>query len=147
MTRAREKLILVGSPRKLDKALERWARPATPYAAGTAKCMLDWVMQSLGGFREGQYDGKNGSVWRMALQPAEEANAPAAAQVILPPLSLNGTEDERIPLRNGRGCGAASGHPPDAGRTTPGAGDPRGAGGPPSHTQHRNRRSRPDAGL
>ena len=40
MTRARENLILVGSPRKLDKALERWTRPATPYAAGTAIVLL-----------------------------------------------------------------------------------------------------------
>ena len=99
MTRAREKLILVGSPRKLDKALERWTRPATPYAAGTAKCMLDWIMQSLGGFRNGQYDGKNGSVWRMALQPAEEASAPAAAETDLPPLSATGTDDERTKER------------------------------------------------
>ena len=95
MTRAREKLILVGSPRKTGQALERWKRPATPYAAGTAKCMLDWVMQSLGGFREGQYDGKNGSVWRMALQPAEEAAARTSAQATPPPLSLTGTEDAR----------------------------------------------------
>ena len=93
MTRARERLILVGSPRKLDQALERWSRPATPYAAGEAKCMLDWVMQSLGGFHEGQYDGKNGSVWRMTLQPAEEAAASAAARVTPPPLSLSGTTD------------------------------------------------------
>ena len=95
MTRARERLIMVGSPRKLNQALERWSRPATPYAAGTAKCMLDWVMQALGGFHEGQYDGKNGSVWRMALQPAEEASARAAAQITLPPLSITGTADQR----------------------------------------------------
>ena len=95
MTRARERLILVGSPRKIDKAMERWARPATPFAAGTAKCMLDWVMQSLGGFCEGQHDGKNGSVWRMALQPAEESAARAAAPVTLPSLSLTGTKDAR----------------------------------------------------
>ncbi len=54
MTRARERLILVGSPRRLDAAMEKWTRPATAYAAGTAGCMLDWVMQSLGGFREGE---------------------------------------------------------------------------------------------
>ena len=57
MTRARERLILVGSPRRPDTALEKWRRPATAYAAGTAGCMLDWVMQSLGGFREGEYIG------------------------------------------------------------------------------------------
>ena len=95
MTRARERLILVGSPRRLDQALDRWSRPATPYAAGSAGCMLDWVMQSLGGFHEGQYDGKNGSVWRMALQPAEETAASSAVKAVLPPLSLSGTEDPR----------------------------------------------------
>jgi ATP-dependent exoDNAse (exonuclease V) beta subunit len=52
-------------------------------------------MQSLGGFSEGQHDGKNGSVWRMALQAAEEAAARATAPVTLPPLSLTGTEDAR----------------------------------------------------
>ena len=93
MTRARERLILVGSPRRLDSALKRWARPATAYAAGSAGCMLDWVMQSLGGFREGQREGKNGSVWRMALQPAEEAAAPVAGKTVLPELSDEGTKD------------------------------------------------------
>ena len=52
-------------------------------------------MQSLGGFCEGQHDGKNGSVWRMALQPAEESAARAAAPVTLPSLSLTGTKDAR----------------------------------------------------
>ncbi|MBR5111567.1 MAG: UvrD-helicase domain-containing protein [Clostridia bacterium] len=93
MTRARERLILVGSPRRLDRALERWARPATAYAAGSAGCMMDWVMQSLGGFREGQHDGKNGSVWRMALQEAQEPDAVTEAKAVLPPLSPTGTED------------------------------------------------------
>ena len=94
MTRAREKLILVGSPRRLDAALETWQRPATAYAAGSAGCMLDWVMQSLGGFKEGEYIGKNGSVWRMALQPAEDLSAPPVARVIPPPLMLDTPPDD-----------------------------------------------------
>ena len=94
MTRARERLILVGSPRRLDRALERWARPATAYAAGNAGCMMDWVMQSLGGFHAGRYEGKNGSVWRMALQDAEEPGAVTAAKPVPPPLSATGTEDQ-----------------------------------------------------
>jgi len=75
MTRAREKLILVGSPRRLDTALRTWERPASAYAAGAAICMLDWVMTALGGFREGGHTGKNGSVWQMAYEPAEELTA------------------------------------------------------------------------
>lgn len=71
MTRARERLILMGSPKRIDACLERWARPATSSAAGSAACMLDWVMQSLGGLHENQYVAPNGSVWRMALRPAE----------------------------------------------------------------------------
>ena len=31
------------------------------------------------GFREGEKIGKNGSVWRMAYQIAEDLNAPAAS--------------------------------------------------------------------
>ena len=86
MTRARERLILVGSPRRLDRALEKWAQPATAYAAGSAGCMLDWVLTSLGGFREGQLTSPNGSVWRMALDPAQEVR-PQARAVFPPPLS------------------------------------------------------------
>ena len=75
MTRAREKLILLGSPQRLDRALQGWARPATAWAAGNAGCMLDWVMTALGGFREGEHIGKNGSVWHMHMQEAEELDA------------------------------------------------------------------------
>ena len=90
MTRAREKLILLGSPRRLSAALEKWNRPATAYAAGNASCMLDWVMEGLGGYREGQFIAENGSVWQMQKQPADELNAPAPALV----LSLPGLSDQ-----------------------------------------------------
>ena len=99
MTRARERLILVGSPRRLDTALEKWRRPATPYAAGAAGCMLDWVMQSLGGFHDGEYIGKNGSVWRMHMEKADELTAPALARVVPPSLALDAAPDERTQAR------------------------------------------------
>ncbi len=99
MTRARERLILVGSPRRLDAALEKWSRPATAYAAGAAGCMLDWVIQSLGGFREGETIGKNGSVWRMHMEKAEELSTPALARVIPPELFLDAAPDERTVAR------------------------------------------------
>ncbi len=98
MTRAKERLILVGSPRRLDTALEKWGRPATAYAAGTAGCMLDWVMQGLGGFREGEWIGKNGGVWRMALEKAEDLSAPSPARVAPPRLSQT-PPDEKTLLR------------------------------------------------
>ena len=81
MTRAKERLILVGSPRRLENALALWSRPATAYAAGSAGCMLDWVLESLGGFRAGEYIGKNGSVWRLALEQAEDLTALAPARI------------------------------------------------------------------
>ena len=101
MTRAREKLILVGSPRRLDSALERWGRPATAYAAGAADCMLDWVMESLGGFHPDTWVGNNGSVWQMRLEKAEALTAAAAAPCV--PLALmEGETDERTADRLGR---------------------------------------------
>ena len=93
MTRARERLILVGSPRRLSAALESWRRPATAFAAGNARCMLDWVMQSLGGFHEGEWTGKNGSVWQMHTEKAEDLTAPSPRAVILPSMDL-GAPDE-----------------------------------------------------
>ena len=97
MTRARERLILVGSPRRLDAALDTWARPAGAYAAGTAGCMLDWVMTSLGGFKKGEYIAPNGSVWRMALQEADDLSAPPASRVAaLPPLSATPPDEKTV---------------------------------------------------
>ncbi|MBE5786335.1 MAG: helicase-exonuclease AddAB subunit AddA [Clostridiales bacterium] len=99
MTRARERLILVGSPRRLSASLEKWARPATAWAAGAASCMLDWVMQSLGGFRTGQSMADNGSIWRMAFQPAEDLSTPAPHRVIALPAFAEGPGDERVKTR------------------------------------------------
>ena len=102
MTRARERLILVGSPRRLDTALESWRRPATAFAAGSARCMLDWVMASLGGFREGEYISENGSVWRMALASAEELAVPAARRAAEPLPLTDGPADEKTAARLSR---------------------------------------------
>ena len=99
MTRARERLILVGSPRRLQNALDLWRAPATAASAASASCMLDWVMESLGGFREGEHIGKNGSVWRMSLEKAEALSAPAPARIAPPPLDLAGKPDERTVRR------------------------------------------------
>ena len=93
MTRARERLILVGSPRRLDRALEAWSRPATAFSAGTANCMLDWVMQSLGGFQNGEYTGKNGSLWRMALEKADDLTAPVPPPAAPTPLLTDAPPD------------------------------------------------------
>ncbi len=84
MTRAEERLILVGAPKHPEQALQRWSRPATAYVAGHAGCMLDWVMQSLEGGKEGQFEAANGSIWRLTYEEADE-NAFAPRQQMDPP--------------------------------------------------------------
>ena len=102
MTRAREKLILVASPKRLPKLLEKWSRPPTAFSAGNASSMLDWVMESLRGFREGQYISENGSVWRMAFQRAEELDGLGRhKEIFVPPLSEE-APDEKTALRMSR---------------------------------------------
>ncbi len=84
MTRAEERLIIIGAPKNLNKAMEKWRRPATAYAAGQARCMLDWIMESLEGGREGQFEAENGSIWRLMLEPADE-DAFAPRKTMSPP--------------------------------------------------------------
>ena len=99
MTRAREKLILVGSPKRPDRLMDKWARPATAYAAGTADCMLDWVMESLSGGHEGQYIAENGSVWHMERHMAEEAAESRGRAIPQPPPLSGEAADEKTVAR------------------------------------------------
>ena len=101
MTRAREKLILAASPKRLQNALRQWARPASAYGAGHASCMLDWVMESLGGFREGQLVTESGGVWRMAMHPAEDLTAPGKPHTA-PLIPMPGESSERTQQRLSR---------------------------------------------
>ncbi|MBQ4075022.1 MAG: UvrD-helicase domain-containing protein [Clostridia bacterium] len=102
MTRAREKLILVGSPKKLSAALEKWARPATAYAAGSASCMLDWVMESLGGLRKGETMAENGSIWQMQLQHAPDLARQQGGLSCLPELMEDTPPAEYMEMRLSR---------------------------------------------
>ena len=102
MTRARERLILLGSPRRLEQEARKWARPASAYAAGAAGCMLDWVMESLGGVREGQFMAENGSLWQLQLQPAAQLDISAPEQLIAPPPLLSGEADAKVAARLSR---------------------------------------------
>lgn len=67
MTRARERLILLSSPKSVRTARLAWSLPEGDYAAGQAGCMLDWIGQALwAGLREGRdglWTAENGSVW------------------------------------------------------------------------------------
>ena len=99
MTRAQQRLILLGSPRSLAREKEKWARPASAYAAGEAACMLDWVMTGIGGFVPGQRVTDNGSVWQLYAQPVSEMTAaPVEKAIPVPPL-LNAEADETTRAR------------------------------------------------
>ena len=97
MTRAQAKLILVGSPKVLSKQREKWARPASAYAAGEADCMLDWVMTGVGGFSEGQRVTENGSLWQMYCQPVDEQTAMPVRRVVpVPPMLLEEADGKTV---------------------------------------------------
>lgn len=70
MTRARERLILLASPRNLEACRLAWALPAGDYAAGQADCMLDWIGQAVQeGLEAGDdllYTARNGSQWQIS---------------------------------------------------------------------------------
>ena len=69
MTRARERLILLASPRNLTNDQMAWNLPGGDYAAGQASCMLDWIGQAVNeGLKSGQdiaYTAANGSQWAL----------------------------------------------------------------------------------
>ncbi len=83
MTRARERLILIGSPPKILPAFERWNGMRDPECALDANSMLDWIVPSLpidGPEAEQNVVCGNGAVWRVTLEPIErlkEAETPA----------------------------------------------------------------------
>ena len=102
MTRARERLIMVGSVSKLDAALLRWSKPAGDYAASAAKSMLDWVCAPLGEAlqrgAQGLVDLDNGSrffvSWQSVHDVAEDRRQAAQAVVNLTvPLGILAPDD------------------------------------------------------
>lgn len=70
MTRAKERLIMVGTVTNLDAALMRWSKPEGDYAASAAKNMLDWVCaplyEPLQRVAQGLVDMDNGSRFLIA---------------------------------------------------------------------------------
>ncbi len=83
MTRAKERLILYGSPALFSTSLDHWRQMRTRQAALRAGCMLDWIVPAL------QIDAPeadlalttaNGSRWRVVLEPvARLEDAPPTA--------------------------------------------------------------------
>ncbi len=76
MTRARERLILLSSPRSMQGVAEMRDMPEGDYAAGCARCMLDWVVQAVGeGLRTGRdtlFTAANGSLWDLRYHGSAE---------------------------------------------------------------------------
>lgn len=76
MTRARDRLILLSSPRSLARAAEMWDLPEGDYAAGCARCMLDWIGQAVAeGLDAGgniAFTARNGSEWLIEYHKKDE---------------------------------------------------------------------------
>ena len=74
MTRAQERLILMASPKSLTAAQSVWELPEGDYAAGCARCMLDWVGQALKEplliGQDGLCTAQNGSQWVLQTHAA-----------------------------------------------------------------------------
>ena len=71
MTRAKERLILIGAPASLDQSLARFAQPPGEYATGFAVSMLDWVCnpvsQALTDKKDRLYQAPDGSQWQIGF--------------------------------------------------------------------------------
>ncbi len=93
MTRAKERLILIGAPENASAAMARWAHPTGDYAAGSAACMLDWVCTplypALSAKRDGLWDAPGGGRWMLSrrmtgsLPAAGNSAAPANLQTLV----------------------------------------------------------------
>ncbi len=79
MTRARERLILIGAPDHIPGAMARWSHPLGDYAAGSAVSMLDWVCGPLNPAlvdkREGLWDAPGGSRWLLSFRTTGSLSA------------------------------------------------------------------------
>ncbi|MBQ9195599.1 MAG: UvrD-helicase domain-containing protein [Clostridia bacterium] len=90
MTRAREQLILLASPRNLENDRLAWSLPEGDYAAGQASCMLDWIGQAVNpGLQSGQdtaYIAPNGSQWDLQWHNGADfkQHLPPEASFVIP---------------------------------------------------------------
>ena len=90
MTRARERLILLASPRNLESDRMAWSLPNGDYAAGQANCMLDWIGQAVyPGLESGQnnvYTAENGSLWDLRWHNGADfkQHLPSEAAFVIP---------------------------------------------------------------
>lgn len=91
MTRAKDRLILTAAPSSLNTSLSRWQTPRGDLAAGSAKCMLDWVGNALQADiepgRDAEARGELGANWRIFWHDAAS----------LPSLDMAGTGRGKAP--------------------------------------------------
>ena len=75
MTRAKHRLIMTGSPKNFEKTVS--SRENSAFRAGSATCMLDWIVDALGtpALQEGLYTAPNGSRWMITFPQAEKLEA------------------------------------------------------------------------
>lgn len=110
MTRAKDRLILLSSPKNLNSMQEMMALPEGDYAAGCARTMLDWIAQAVGeGLQTGQntlFTARNGSQWDLQYHAPSEftQHLPREARAQLPDISQPPSADfcaqmQRPPVR------------------------------------------------
>ena len=100
MTRAKERLILLSSPKSLESARTVWNLPTGDYAAGCARCMLDWIGQAVGeGLNCGHdtlFTARNGSEWDLRYHtPGEFRQALPEEKAFIAP-DVSGDIDPRV---------------------------------------------------
>ena len=99
MTRARERLILLASPRNIQSDRLAWSLPEGDYAAGQASCMLDWVGQAVApgllSEENGLYTAPNGSQWDLQYHVGSEfqQHLPREAAFTIPDAQASVPED------------------------------------------------------
>jgi len=100
MTRAKERLILLSSPKSLDAARTVWSLPTGDYAAGCARCMLDWVGQAVGeGLLPGLdtlFTARNGSNWDLRFHTPDEFRQTLPGEKPFTPPEALDTIDPRV---------------------------------------------------
>ena len=110
MTRARERLIMLSSPRTLKTAREIWDLPTGDYAAGCARCMLDWLGQAVGeGLAMGHdtlFTARGGSQWDLRYHTSGEFNQqlPSSDAFVMPEMDgkISETVRARMERKNAR---------------------------------------------
>jgi len=100
MTRAQDRLILLSSPRSLEKSRTIWNLPNGDYAAGCARNMLDWIGQAVcEGLETGHdtlFTARNGSEWDLRYHAPSEFRQSLPQSLPFTPPDYSGSPAEEI---------------------------------------------------